>query len=366
MATALALVILACVLAILTSLMLCTPVHRKEPFQANANTVLQRFLGRNAQRNVSLRDDGDPMTATFYTRDPKVTLQVVHNDIVLLPRAVRPDRRRRRVFVELVNPYQILLTNTLTFPTIQINPYLTPRKSVTEDSDSHMCIVYGSGREQLQNYINTAIPRVGFSLKLTGSLRSIGTHDVGQAPQDTLITPEVGKFADILGITLIHEIVDPDDFSLAFMIRKPGTVPTFVSLSSSGTDLKLTSFNHDGMQRRSPADAMALGVAHTKNWVKRGVRRVQTFKGALEGASGKVTIKMELRPGRVRCFVEGGSFRRAYVIYMQDMLNSADNLTTHITQPPQMAWRATNGKVQLYPFPLGDLSFNETEVLRKS
>jgi hypothetical protein len=101
------------------------------------------------------------------------------------------------------------------------------------------------------------------------------------------------------------------------------------------------------MQRRSPADAMALGVAHTKNWVKRGVRRVQTFKGRTGGASGKVTIMESDQdvpvPG-------GGSFRRAYVIYMQDMLNSADNLTTH-TQPPQMAWRATNGKVQLHPSP---------------
>jgi hypothetical protein len=62
----------ACVLAILTSLMLCTLVHRKEPFQANANTVLQRFSAetpRGTFRGMMAPHDRQ----AFYTRDPKVT-----------------------------------------------------------------------------------------------------------------------------------------------------------------------------------------------------------------------------------------------------------------------------------------------------
>jgi hypothetical protein len=64
---------------------------------------------------------------------------------------------------------------------------------------------------QLRNYINTPIPRVGYSLKLAGPLGDIEAHNVARAPQDTLVTPEVGKFADILGVTVLYEIVNPDD-----------------------------------------------------------------------------------------------------------------------------------------------------------
>jgi hypothetical protein len=77
------------------------------------------------------------------------------------------------------------------------------------------------------------------------------------------------------------------------------------------------------------------------------VRRVQTFKGALEAPQARSPSRWSSDQD-VSVLRGGGSFRRAYVIYMQDMLNSADNLTTHITAAADGV-AATNGKVQLHP-----------------
>jgi hypothetical protein len=74
----------------------------------------------------------------------------------------------------------------------------------------HICASYMAVVGNSSNYINTAIPGSGSASSSQAACGHRGP-DVGQAPQDTLITPEVGKFANILGITLIHEIVDPDD-----------------------------------------------------------------------------------------------------------------------------------------------------------
>lgn len=358
-----ALAVAACILVVVAMLMLSQTVQRTEPFVANAATVLRTLVQGNPRRGTSLGPDN---TASFYTRDPKVSLQVVYNDVVLLPRRVVVDKTRQRVVADLVNPYQVLLTNTLTFPTLRIDPFVATGGNVTFDSDAHRCFVYGPGRMQLRNYINTPIPRVGYSLKLTGPLGDIEAHNVARAPQDTLVTPEVAKFADILGVTVLYEIVDPDDFALSFLLRKPGKTPTFVSLAARGPDLKLTSFEHGGMRSRDARSSMALGDAHRNQWIKNGVLPVKTFKDALAGASGVIKIKMELVPGRVRCFVEGPNFRRAYVIAMGEMLKDAGNLQTDPSNPPQMAWRATNGKLRIFPFPLGDLSFDEAEVVRKA
>lgn len=364
MAATIALIVTACILVVVAALLLSRTVRSTETFDANASAVLRTLVRGDARRGASVGEDKDPNTVTFYARAPKVSLQVVHNDVVLLTR--RAVSQRTRVVVELVNPYQILLTNTLTFPTLRIDPYVASKGSVTADTDAHRCYVYGPGRLQLPNYINTPIPRVGYSLKLAGRLTDIDAHNVARSPQDTLVTPEVSKFVDILGVTVLYEIVDPDDFALSFLIRKAGKTPTFVSLTARGPDLKLTSFNHGGMRTRDARSSMALGDAHRNAWIKRGVSRIQTFKDALLGASGTIKIKMEVVPGQARCFVEGPNFRRAYVIVMPDMLNVADNLRTDPANPPQMAWRATNGKLRIFPFPLGDLSLDEDEVVRKA
>jgi hypothetical protein len=116
------------------------------------------------------------------------------------------------------------------------------------------------------------------------------------------------------------------------MIRKPRTVPTFVSLSvRAQTSSSRASTMVDAAQ--IPADAMALGVAHTK-WVKRGCGECRHSRAHWRAPQARSPSRWSSDQDVSRCFVEGGSFRRAYVIYMQDMLNSADNLTTHITQPP--------------------------------
>lgn len=359
------LVVAACILVLMVALMMSRTVPCNECFRADAGTVLEATV-RGSAAGASVKADKDPNTAAFYTGSPEVSLQVTHNDVVLLPRHAFNQPRQQRVLVDLVNPYQILLTNTLTFPTLIIDPFVPSNGSVTEDKDFQRCYVYGAGRTQLRNYINTAIPRVGYSLKLVGGLKDIEPHNVARSPQDTLMTPEAPKFADMIGVTVLLDIVDPDDFAVSFLIRKPGRVPTYVTLAARGADLKLMCIHHGWMKTRNTRDSMSLGDAHRNQWVKQGVNQIQTFKDALLGASGAVSVKLEVTPGRARCFVEGSSFRRAYVIVMDGMLNDADNLRTDKSHPPQMAWRATNGKVRIFPFPLGDLSMDDVDVVKKA
>jgi hypothetical protein len=277
---------------------------------------------------------------------------------------VRDNRRAGKALVQLANAYQILLTNTLSFPTVRLDPFMPPpRNSVTEDSSSHWFTAHGNGRTQFQNYIDVAIPRVGHSLKFDGRLSDIQAHDIARAPKDTLVTPEVGKFTNILGVTTLCKVLDAS-FEITYMIRAPGQRATYVSLVSHGTDLKLVSFWHPGM-RGSASEALAVGDATRDAWIRRNRKgNVQTFKGALSGAS-ETSIKMEALPGRVRCFVEGPNFKRAYVIAMQGILNWPRNLRTHRVNPPQMAWRSKNAHVVLFPFPMGDLSFDDTDVVKR-
>jgi hypothetical protein len=341
--------------------LLIMTTRRTEAFNADARQMIGPWVGGRASGNVALRDSE---TVTLYAHEPGVTLQLTGNDVVLLPHRVRDDRRAGKALVELVNAYQILLTNTLSYPTITLDPYLPSKNSVTESGGSHVFIARGAGRTQLQNYIHVAIPRVGYTLKFTGRLSDIRSHDITLTPRDTLVTPEVGKFADILGVTALCNIQSPD-FAITFMLRAPGQRATYVSLVGRGADMKLTSFNHNGMRNRSASDALSVGDATRDHWIRRNRKvNVQTFKGALAGAATGTSVKMEVQPGRVRCFVEGASFQRAFVIAMP-ILDFPQNLSTHPVNPPQMAWRSKSATVMMFPFPMGDLSFDGVEVIKR-
>jgi hypothetical protein len=127
---------------------------------ANAATVLQTIVHDPdaAHRSGRLQPPSTPVT-------PKVRSQVVYNDVVLLPRRVVVGQADASAWSQTRQPLPDPAHKHTDIPHPEDRPFVRVLVPQTQTRRGALCT---PGAHAAPQYINTPIPRVGYSLKLAG------------------------------------------------------------------------------------------------------------------------------------------------------------------------------------------------------